>query len=492
MAEFRVVSLIYVRLGAPEAAEASAQAQLQTMFEVVAKAAEALEVEILRVVANKKGVIALIVCGLPPFGSESNAAYAVGIAERIRQDASKLGMSHSLGVASGRVFCGLVGDGARRDYVLNGPVMNYGARLMQAADDDVLYDAETVHAASGQFAFSAAEKILVKGRGRPLAVHRLSQAFAVSSHPPTGQKALVGRDAEYAELMQRLDSGDGGLVALEGEPGAGKSRLLQALRDAAERGHHPTIVAATYVIERATPYYVFRSFVQQLLRELGDREPVSPSLLRRRLHDALAETDLIEKTALIEDVMPLGLPSTDLAAQIKGAARQAGIEDIVVALAARKMVDRAPLILLDDLNWIDALSADLLLALARRLPRLLIVVTSRPLDAAEAPHGRRVIQRASRRIAVTRMDAKGTTQIISDLLNVVSVPRRLVEFVYGQSEGLPIHIEQLVLSLQDGLIGARTENASSMRPISGRPRCRRSSATWSWSASTILIRPISS
>lgn len=456
LTEFRAVSLIYVRLSAPELPDGSAQARLQTMFEVVAKAAEALDVEILRVVANEKGVIALIVCGLPSFGSESNAAHAVGIAERIREDASKLGIPHSLGVATGRVFCGLVGNAARRDYVLNGPVMNYGARLMQAADDDVLYDAETARAASGRFAFSPAEEISVKGRGRPLAVHRLSQAFAAPAHSPAGQKALVGRDAEYAELTRGLGSGEGGLVVLEGEPGAGKSRLLQALREAAERSRHTTIVAATHVIERATPYYVFRNFVQQLLREPGDREPVSPPLLRTRLHEALAETDLIEKAALIEDVMPLGLPSSELAAQIKGAARQAGIEDIIVALAARRMADRAPLILLDDLHWIDALSADLLLALARRLPRLLIVVTSRPFDATEAPHGGRVIQRASRRIPVTRIDSKGTTQIICDLLNVMSVPRRLVDFVYGQSQGLPIHIEQLVLSLQEhGLIEAR-------------------------------------
>jgi class 3 adenylate cyclase len=456
MMEFRVVTLVYVRLGAPDVADAVARARLQRMFEVVTQAAEALDVEIFRVVADEKGIIALIACGLPPFSSESNAAHAVGIVERIRQDTLKLGISHSIGVATGRVFCGLVGNAARRDYVLNGPAMNYGARLMQAADDDVLYDAETAHAASGRFAFSAAEEILVKGRGRPLAVHRLSQAFAAPSPLPAGHKALVGRDAEYAELVKRLSSGDGGLVVLEGEPGAGKSRLLRALRDAAERHHYPAIEAATHVIERATPYYVFRSFLRQLLRKRGDREPVSLSLLQTRLHAALAGTDLSEKAALIEDVMPLGIPSTDLAAQIKGAARQAGIEDIIVALAARKMADRTQLILLDDLHWIDALSADLLIAVSRRLPLMLIVATSRPLDVREAPHGGRIMQRASRRIPVARIDAKGTAQIISDLLNAESVPRRLVEFVYGQSEGLPIHIEQLVLSLQEhGLIEAR-------------------------------------
>lgn len=456
MMEFRVVTLVYVRLGASDVADAAAGARLHGMFEVVTQAAEALDVEIFRVVADEKGVIALIACGLPPFSSESNAACAVGIAERIREDAARLGVPLSLGVTTGRVFCGLIGNMARREYVLNGPVMNYGARLMQAADDDVLYDAETVRAASGRFTFSAAEEILVKGRGRPLAVHRLSHSFAAPTSLPAGHKALVGRDAEYAELTERLSSGAGGLVVLEGEPGAGKSRLLQALRETAERCGHPAIEAATHVIERATPYYVFRSLLRQLLRERGDGESVSLPVLRTRLHEALAGTDLGEKAALIEDVMPLGLPSTDLAAQIKGAARQAGIEDIVVALAARKMGDRTPLILLDDLHWIDALSADLLLAIARRLPQLLIVATSRPLDVTEAPHGGRVLQRASRRIPVARIDSKGTAQIISDLLKVESVPRRLVEFVYGQSEGLPIHIEQLVLSLQEhGLIETR-------------------------------------
>jgi tetratricopeptide (TPR) repeat protein len=213
------------------------------------------------------------------------------------------------------------------------------------------------------------------------------------------------------------------------------------------------IEAATHVIERATPYYIFRSFLQQMLRERTDREPLGPALLRTRLDEALRGTNLGEKASLIEDVMPLGIPSTDLAAQIRGAARQAGIEDIVTALAARKMADQTQLILLDDLHWIDALSADILLALSRRLPRLLIVATSRPLDMAEALHAARIMQRASRRIPVTRIDSNGTGQIILDLLNAESVPRRLAEFVFRQSEGLPIHIEQLVLSLQEhGLI----------------------------------------
>jgi class 3 adenylate cyclase/tetratricopeptide (TPR) repeat protein len=451
MMEFRIVTLVYARLGAPDVADAADRFRLHKVFEAVTKAAEALDVEIFRVVADEKGVIALIVCGLPPFSSESNAACAVGIAELIRQDSSKLGISHAIGVATGRVFCGLVGSAARRDYVLNGPVMNYGARLMQAANEDVLYDAETAQAASGRFAFSTGDEILVKGRGQPLTVHRLAQAFAATTSSPAGHKALVGRDAELAELTERLGSGSGGIVVLEGEPGAGKSRLLQALRDAAERSLHPAIEAATHVIERATPYYVFRALLRQLLREGGDREPASLSVLQTRLQEALAGTNLVEKAALIEDVMPLGLLSTDLSAQIRGAARQVGIEDIVVALAARTQ-----LILLDDLHWIDALSADLLLGVARRLPQLLIVATSRPLDMAEAPHGGRAMQRASRRIPVVRIDAKGTAQIISHLLNVGSVPRRLVEFVYGQSEGLPIHIEQLVLSLlEHGLIEVR-------------------------------------
>ena len=462
MREFRVVSLVYARLGEPEAVDAPAVQRLQSIFDIVAETAESLDVEVFSVIADEKGVTALIVCGLPPFSADNNASHAVGLAARIREKVSTLGVAHSIGVASGRVFCGLVGNATRREYVLNGPVMNYGVRLMQAAKETVLCDAETASAAEGRFLFADAEQISVKGRARALAVRRLAEAQAPLPVAVTQRSLLLGREAEVADLGDRLDRlarGEGGLVVLEGEPGAGKSRLLHELRFEALHSDFVVVQTSAHAIERATAYFAFRGVFQQLLRRPGDRNDVSLPVLRARYAEALAGSGLDQKAALIEDVMPIGVENSELAAQIKGAARRAGVEDIVAAIATRKAATRPLVILFDDLHWIDALSADLLLALCRRLPDVLVVATSRPLDPVGAPHGARVAQRAARRMPVARIDAGATAQMICGLLNVRSAPRRLVDFVYGQSEGLPIHIEQLVMSLlEHGLIEAKDDH----------------------------------
>ncbi len=452
MTEFRIVSLVFVRLGEPDTPDLAGARQLQMTFEAVANAAQALDVEIFSVIAGEKGVVAVVVCGLPPFGLESNASRAAGIAKRVRDKLLALNIPCAIGVATGRVFCGVVGNAIRREYLLDGPVLNYGARLMQAANGEVLCDAETAGATAALFVFSAAEELIVRGRAQPLTVHRLIDSQPQPSFPATRRGRLFGRDAELAELRDRLERvgrGDGGLVVLEGEPGAGKSRLLQETGRDARASGFCMIETSTHVIERATAYYSFRSVVRQLLQDPGEGSASSTSSMRKRLGDALREADLAQKAALIEDIVPLGVEISELAAQIKGAARKTGIEDIVVTLAAMRASERPVVILIDDLHWIDALSAELLITLSRRLPQMLIVATSRPRDAATAPYAAQVMDRAVRQIEVRRIDARATAQMLSDLLGAPSIPRRLTEFVHGQSEGLPIHVEQLALALRE-------------------------------------------
>ena len=448
--EFRVVSLVYVRIGGPAASDRDSADQLRAKFDVVARASEALEVEVFSVAADEKGIVALVVCGLPTFGLESNSSRAVAIAERIRNEFSDFKIPYSIGVATGRVFCGVVGNAIRREYVLNGPVMNYGARLMQASDCEVLCDAETARAAEGQFAFSPSEATFVKGRAEPIPVHRLIDSYGSPAFTKPDRGALFGRDSELAqftERLERLSSGEGGLIVLEGEPGAGKSRLLQEVSQAALRRNYVVIETCTHAIERATAYFSFRPVLRHLLRESLDRDDVPLSVMRKRVVEELTGSDLLQKAPLLEDIMPLGFEDFGLASQITGAARQVGIEDVLVAFLARRMTERPLVVLLDDLHWIDALSADLLRAVSRRLPQILIVATTRVLDEVEAPHCAGVVRRAAVRITVPRLNADSTQRMISAILGAREVPRRLVEFVYRQSEGLPIHVEQLVLTL---------------------------------------------
>jgi AAA ATPase domain len=451
LAEFRIVSIVYARLADPDLSDQSAIDRLQASFEVVANAADAMGVEIFDVVADEKGVIAQIALGLPPFDSEGNATRAVEVARRIRDALTAQGVACAIGIATGRIFCGDVGNAIRREYVLRGPVMNYGARLMEASDGGVLCDAATVQGAVARFAFSGENRIRIRGRAAPLSVHRLIDARALAQ-PVSSTSTLHGRGWEFSALLARLDRlhcGTGGLVAINAEAGGGKSRLLAELAAAAQQRGCAVIEAGADAIERMTAYFIFRQVLRQLLAELTEETGPPRSLLGHLLGQALAGTTLLPRAALIEDVMPLGIENPGLAAQVRGAARRDGVADIIVALSSR-LAERRPLVLLiDDLQWVDALSADLLLAVSARLPQMLVVTGSRPADPAAAQHGARVIDRAQVSITLPRLEAGATTQMISDLLQARTIPHRLSEFVHEQSEGLPIHIEQLVLSMRE-------------------------------------------
>ena len=446
LAEFRTLSMVYIRM----AATLQSADRLQPILDAIAQATRSLEVEIYDVVADDKGIIAKIACGLPPLSQESNASRALEIAQRIRAGLAGMGIACPIGVATGRAFCGEVGSLSRREYLLTGPAMNYGARLMQTGDDDILCDQATHQAALARFAFDGPMLISIKGRTEPLPVYRVVGENVEAALPTGSGVRLHGRDEELRQLVDCLRLlPQSGLIAIEAEPGAGKSRLLMEFSNAARHSGCTVVHAATHAIEQTTAWYVFRVILRALLARPDDLPQVPLPLLRQRLEAALAGGPLTERAPLLEDILPFGFAETQISAEITGAARLAGIEELIVALTVRQTGDRPLVLLIDDLHWIDELSAQLLLALSRRVPGLLIALASRPRALTASPYVARLLDAASLHLPLTRLSGKSIAGIISEVLGVGSVPRRLADFVRHHSEGLPLHAEQLTLSLRE-------------------------------------------
>jgi AAA ATPase domain len=449
LAEFRTLSAVYVRLSRPDVSDRATPDTLQAALQVIAAAATELGVEIFDLIANDKGVVAEIVCGLPPFSQENNAACALEIALRITAGLGTLKLPCSVGIATGRAFCGDVGNDLRREYVITGPVMNRGARLMEAAGDGILCEDATARAAADHFSFTDPELMRLRGIDEPLAVYRLTERNRAVRALPATSGGLHGRHDELDLLTRQIDelqTGHSALLTIEGEPGSGKSRVIAELAQAASLRDCAVIVARTHPVEQATAYYPFRRILPSLL---SGSNTGTEDVLRVRLLDALSGTALLERAALLEDVLPLGFADRGLASQITGAARIAGIEEIFVAVVSRVTSGKPLVLLIDDVHWIDELSSHLLLTLARRVPRLLIVAASRSTDYVATPHLTRILTTAQRRIALPRLGHASIAGMVQELLGVRSIPPRLADFVERQSEGLPLHAEQLVLSLRE-------------------------------------------
>lgn len=451
LAEFRMLTMVYVHLAGVDGRGPGTLQRLDGAVRAVADAVRPVGVAPTELVIGDKGAVLVVACGLPPAARENNAVRALESATRIRAALAQVDVACSIGVATGRAFCGDVGSATRREYLVTGPVMYYAARLMQAASGGIVVDAATAGAAGDYFSFSAPESLQVKGRAEPLQVHRSSEARRIAGRTPPAGRAVHGREAEERRLLAQLELGPGapGRVAvITAEAGAGKSLLLARLEAAARARSCRVLCAATSPVEMLSPYFVWRTLLPQLLCAEEGATP-DAARLRAGLFDALRGSPLAAKAALVEDILPLGLADQGIAAQISGAARVAGVEDVVVGLARHAAALQPLVLLVDDVHWLDDPSAGLLQALARQVPGVLVALASRPLGADCGPHVRQLHGTASLQLALSRLPPDSVARIACDALGVRSIPARLAEFVDARSEGLPFHAEQLALSLRD-------------------------------------------
>ncbi|MBS0449757.1 MAG: AAA family ATPase [Proteobacteria bacterium] len=462
MAEFRMITVVHTQLGGLDPAAPDATDGILRAIEAMRKAIEPLSAGVFELVVGDKGVIAVVACGLPGQARENDATRGLEAARRMQAALRGVGVASSIGVATGRAFCSDVGNRTRRHFLVTGPLMHRSARLMQNAGGSILVDDATVRAAaaSAQFRFTEPQPLTVKGLHEPLLVHRFDDARPeVGSAQPRRPAWLHGRESEvqaFGQMLDALEQGRGGGVSIEAESGAGKSHLLRQFDAAAQARGFTLITMTTSSFQTHEAYAACRSLVRRLLWKPGDPPQPPSSLLRERLLGALRGDPAAAKAALMEDILPLQIEDDGLAAQIGGQARMAGLQDLLAVLLVRNAA-HAPLVLaLDDLHWIDEPSAQLMSGLFPRLPQLLWVLASRPLDAGAAPHAVKLFDAVRPRLSLARLPIDAIEAIASDLLGTRDVPRRLVEFVHRRCAGLPFHAVQLVLALlEKGVVAVR-------------------------------------
>lgn len=300
-----------------------------------------------------------------------------------------------IGLNTGVVVVGAIGDNRRMDYTAIGDTTNLAARVMNLSGaGQVLATDTTVRLAGPAFDWSDQGRRQVKGIKDPVDVQLAAGRTTSATATPTdafAQTRFVGREDELELLTQRcaaLDGGPGGLVSLVGEPGLGKSRLLGELQGR---------VASADSADSATPLWLegrslsfgeslgYWPFQDMLRRWLGVAEEDPADEVALRLREAV--TDVAPDRA--EQIVPyllvlLGLPVPDdlddrvryLDNQGSGAAVFRAMRELVDRLASKGSV----ILVFEDLHWADHASMELikhLMPLVRTRP-LLVLGAARP------------------------------------------------------------------------------------------------------------------
>ncbi len=254
---------------------------------------------------------------------------------------------------------------------------------------------------------------------------------------PASVRPTVGRESELLLLDAALDAlAESGLVcvALEGEPGIGKTRLLGELRDRAEARDCLVLAGSATEFERDLPFSVWVDALDAYVasQELGLQE----------VWDSEAAGELAG--VLPSVTRPAGSGSVNSVADERYRTHGA-VRKLLELLAA----DRPLVLVLDDLHWSDGASIELLGALLRRGPDadVLLALAFRPTQAPVRLSAA-VTAPVVRRIRLAQLSEAEATLLLGEL------DPKTAAAIYGHGGGNPFYLEQLARAGQDATLQA--------------------------------------
>jgi predicted ATPase/class 3 adenylate cyclase len=478
LAVLRPMSVLFIGIAGMDYTQPNAVERLHAFLCAAQEIIHRYEGSINKLAVDDKGTISIILFGAPPRAHEDDPERALRCALDLQAMAETQGLELAIGAATGWVFAGPVGSETRREYTVIGDTVNLATRLMSVAGQgQVRCDYETYRNTRSRLAFDLLPPVRVKGKAGLIRIYRPTGEAGKESEEGTSG-VLVGRQAEVARLAAGLDDVQGGrsrILLIEGEAGIGKSRLVEELiRLMRERGVSG-LLGMGRSIEQRTPYRAWRDiFVSYFdLDEVDD-----PTERQRQVQAHVRDVapSLVERIPLLNDVLNLGLPETELTRSLDTHLRHESLVSLLLALLRAWAAERPLALILEDAHWLDSLSWDLTVQIARaltvaRVPLLLVVVT-RPMEGEAMRTEPRVLagMDESERLPLESLSVDETLALAAARLGVTDdgLPEAVADLVRTRAGGNPFFAEELVYALRDkGLITARTEEGRTHCVVSG-------------------------
>jgi class 3 adenylate cyclase len=353
-----------------------------------------------------------------------------------------------IGIATGSVVVGdLVGSGEAQERGVVGETPNLAARLQALADPDaVVIGPRTHHLLADLFEYRDLGPVAVKGLAAPVPAYQVLRPSAVESRfealHGTRLTPLVGRGEELELLLRRWQQakgGDGSVVLISGEPGIGKSRLVQTLLERLSNEPHTRLRSFCSPHHQDTALY---PTITQLERAAGFRRENTEEQRLDKLEALLAQAtnDLSEAVPLLAGLLSIFVgdryPALDLTPQKRKEKTLKALVAQVEGLAARQPV----LMVVEDAHWIDPTSLELLDLTVDRVSSLpvLLIITFRP-EFAPPWVGRSHVTS----LILNRLPRRQRAEMVAGVTEGKALPKEIADQIVERTDGIPLFIEEL-------------------------------------------------
>ena len=384
-----------------------------------------------------------------PVALEDGVRRAIGAGMAIVRAAHHAGIHARVGIDTGPVVAGTVGDWRHSELRLTGEAPAVAKGLESRAPAGSVYVSESAHlAVHGYFDSEVVGELVVEGSARPITTYRVlnegTWASRFDVERARGLTPFVGRSEELGVLRHHLaqvSKGRGRLVVVTGHAGMGKSRLLLELRRNLEAD------ACRFIEGRCSPLAhdaAFSAIVDLLRSAFALRERAPDTEILERLREATNSWHRSSRSWLPYLRFLLNVDPGDSAiAGMDPAERRAGILDGVDALLAEESRERPLVVVIEDAHWLDPQSRHALTKLIDRLASLdvLLIVTRRPETDLEFGE-RSFVHHVSLESLTSEESRALATGVFED-----DVSEETGRLLFEKTGGNPFFIEELSRSL---------------------------------------------
>ncbi len=470
VAELKPVVSLFVQFhGIDYDADPDVGAKLQTYFTTAQKVVAGYEGRLNRLITGDKGSLIHVIFGAPRTVEEQEKR-AVRCALDLQRACGSLPFisMQRTGIAVGRVFAGPVGSPDRHDYTTMGDSINLSARLMQhAADNQILLDGTVRQRLGPGFNLADLGEIRVKGKAEPIPIFAALNFQSLPAQPKPDfsrrPRPLFGRDEEIINLQQRLADlvrEQGGVVILNGDVGMGKTHMLDHLRSSyapgvTEPGNLTWATGICLAYGQTLAGYLFIGVLRDLLDLPPTQTPAETGQALRHFCADLFGPHRLEATyPYLARFM--GLPLEEETAQrlagLSGESLRWQLFQVMRDLLTLLLKRRPVVLALDDLQWADATSLQLieaLLPLAVDQP-LLLLIAMRPEQESRAwPLRARIVEQMPDYALDTFLGPLRRTDSAALIRHTApQLPQRIVTYLVDKAGGNPLFLVEILRSLQ--------------------------------------------
>ena len=393
----------------------------------------------------------------------SEMQHLSGLQERYKG----INLAVRIGIHTGLVVVGEMGGDKKHERLALGNTPNIAARLQALADpNSIIISRVTYRLIRNCFVCQSLGAYSLKGVSHKMEIFKvLKEIEAPSSFKTTVTTSVtpfVGRKDEVGKLLtswKKVKKGRGDIALIIGEPGIGKTRLLQVFEDQIINEPHTWLVCRCISYYQNSAFYPVINLLQSLLKFDSNDAP-EEKLVKLEKGLSIYDFDLNEVLPILASLLsiPISKPykSINLSPQKQKEKTIQVLLDWLIKTAEKKPV----LFVIEDLHWSDASTLEHLTLLMERIDRvnILIILTFHPRFHPPVSEKSRPTE-----ILLERLARQQVELMVEDVTGGKSLPAKVIDLLLAKTDGVPLFVEELTKMLLESDYLVEYENSYELK-----------------------------